>query len=86
MRRLILIGLCFSFGCDSGGRVQLLPGENYSHQQALAGVELGKSIVQAIYNFESDTGSWPQDLGELVPDYLPGVEGPFPFRVQAAVV
>lgn len=70
MRRLILIGLCLGFGCGPASPARLLPGENYSRKEALAGVELGKPIVQAIYRYESDTGCWPYNLDELVPAYV----------------
>jgi tetratricopeptide (TPR) repeat protein len=57
-------------GCGSGSGTPLLPGENYSRKDALAGVERGKPVVRAVLQFEADTGLWPQDLADLVPDYI----------------
>lgn len=69
-RLCALAALCFCAGCASEAQTPLLPGENYSRKDALTGVEKGNPVVLAVLRFEADTGLWPHDLSELVPDYL----------------
>lgn len=70
MRLAILAFIGFSVGCGRDVGTPLQPGENYSLTDALAGVERGKPVVLAVLRFEADTGLWPDELGELVSDYL----------------
>ena len=70
LRLLLLLTIGFSIGCNRENGTRLLPGEKYSVQDALSGIERGKPVVLGILQFEADTGIWPHDLSELVPGYL----------------
>jgi tetratricopeptide (TPR) repeat protein len=70
LRLSILAVLSFCAGCGADSRAGLLPGENYSRKDALAGIEQGKLVLVALLRFEADTGCWPHDLSELVPEYV----------------
>jgi hypothetical protein len=38
-----------------------------------ASIQEGRAIVQAIYDHKSKRGNWPEQLNDLVPEFLPSV-------------